>query len=221
MLQKRAAGILVTAAALAGIGSFMVDAGIGPFSRPTSTGTAPTIQPAGSASKQPQATSSSTLAPTPTSMPTTTPTQNPTPIPLSDRTQIAGTWRLARWFEAPNAVTLYVNITDGTLNVPATGQVSWNVAITEKGESPQPQPRLTCVGEVPLEGGSLTGIQGGNEKDWTSDLQSIRESLLLGLCGWWFTGESAAFALTHDGTPQQPAANLEMANSRGTYVWER
>jgi hypothetical protein len=185
-----------------------------------SDGATPSPQPTASApTPSLPATAGSTEGPTPT--PTAPPTPAPTPRPLSAREQIAGTWHLDRWVEAAGPITLYIDLSDGTLDLGSAGEATWTMSIRERGEDPHPVPGLTCVGEVPLQAGSVNGIPGGNEKDWTGDLTSIRADLLLALCGWYFDGQTAPFTLAHDGAVDHAATNLEMSNSKGKYVWSR
>jgi hypothetical protein len=227
-------GGLFILAALAGIGSFLADAGLWPFdgrSTPTPTRTAddsPTPTPAASSTSS----QSQSSTPDPTTVITDTPV-TPKPV-LGFLERVAGGWTLESWTEAGGAVTLYIEVLNGTMTInpadqPDPGVASWRMDIQERAEPTTPQPAILCGGTTTL-GGMIEGVPGGDRNgsfNWTADLQSIDHSttgegwIWRALCGWATIGTRAPFAVTLDGDPTLPANRMEMTNEYGTFRWSR
>lgn len=151
-----------------------------------------------------------------------TPTQAPSD--LSFLQIVAGEWRLESWTETPSSTTLYLAVLAGELSIESTGSASWSMDIQEVNELATPQPGLRCGGELRFSTTQIEGVPGGdrNEQiDWTPDMSSISENILLALCGWNSAGEHHPFDLSFEASPGEPALFLEMRNSKGTFVWTR
>jgi hypothetical protein len=227
-------GGLFILAALAGIGSFLADAGLWPFdqrSTPSPTRTSdesPTPSPASSSASSQSPTTSVEDSPEPTAPP-------PTPLPdLTFLERVAGTWTLDSWTEAGGPTTLYIEVLNGTMTInrgdePDPGVASWRMDIQERAEPTTPQPGILCGGITTL-AGMIEGVPGGDrntEFDWTADLHSIDHSatgegwIWRALCGWATIGTRAPYTVTLDTGSTSPATRMEMTNEYGTFRWRR
>jgi hypothetical protein len=157
------------------------------------------------------------------------PTDIPPPPPTPERTfaeKVSGSYNLISWDEAAGPITLWMDVLAGTLNIDQTGNASWELAIQERGEPTTPQPRIQCRGSVRFSSQQMEGEPGtGNvQRDWTSDIRSIEESVWLSFCGWTISREQGdirePFTLYIEDLGNGQSL-LEMRNAKGTFTWSK
>lgn len=149
--------------------------------------------------------------------------------PLSFLERVTGQWELQSWTEAPGPITLYIEVSNGSMTIDDDGQADWRMDLDERGEDNVPQPAIKCGGQATI-AGMIEGVPGAGrnkEIDWTSDLHSANHSstgedwITRALCGWATIGTRAPYTVTLDGPSTAPASRMEMANEYGTFRWTR
>lgn len=181
--------------------------------------------------------STTTTTTTTTSLPSTTTTLPPTFLE-----QLRGTWTLIDWRERPaDPVTLGMDVLEGTLVFDSIGHAFWDLDLDDGGPAPAITPGVRCLGVVDQGSQALEGLPGrlvvdgedliGIDRDWTSNLLSLRGDASVAFCGWTFEPESNLFV--YDTTSSAYALELStaaddaqtlllmMRNAAGTFTWQK
>jgi hypothetical protein len=190
----------------------------------------------GSPNPQPSATAQRSTQPSETVQPSATaqPAESDEPTFLGS---LQGEWTLETWQERSGPVTLYRWPLTGYLIMDAIGHAYWDMEIDDGSGAPQPTSGLRCLGVVDAStetlsrwtGGRLT-VDGedliGEERDWTSNMNSLRGDTLLAFCGSAFpetemfvydtpvSDYELTITVAGDGTRL-----LTMRNAAGTFTW--
>jgi hypothetical protein len=207
---------------------------------PTTTSTPPAVVVA-TTNGTPSGLSSTTLvessAATSPPPPTTTTTLPPTFLE-----QMSGTWTLIDWRERPpDPVTLGMDVLDGTLVVDSIGHAYWDLDLDDGGPPPTFTPGVRCMGIVSSGSEELEGVPGrlivdgedliGTQRDWTSNLQSLRGDVGVAFCGWTLEPPSNLFVFETTSSiysleistaaDEEQTPLLTMENVAGTFTWEK
>jgi hypothetical protein len=152
---------------------------------------------------------------------------------------LQGEWALETWQERPGPVTLNFHPLTGSLVIDEIGHAYWDLDLDDGGPEPQFTPGLRCLGVVDAAaetlsrwtGGRLT-VNGedllGEERDWTSNLNSLRGDALLAFCGsafpetqlFVYDTTQSDYALTIT-TAGDGTRLLTMRNAAGTFTWRK
>ena len=140
----------------------------------------------------------------------------------SDLGCIPGRYRLMRWDEAAGPITLYMETLGGELTLEENGEASWTISLRQRGDQPNPTPRISCRGRYYNSSLQLEGVPGnGNTAyDWNRNMESIRQDIWLAFAGWTVGGARDSYQLY----PRELSGGnriLEMKNSKGTLIWEK
>ena len=174
---------------------------------------------------------------------TTTP-ETTTPPPSTEATsfldQLQGDWTLDTWQERPGIKTLNFHPLGGSLLVDVFGHAFWDLDLDDGGPKPPFTPGLRCLGVFDAGTETMANATGhlivdgndviGNERDWTSNLQSLRGDAYVAFCGasppgsqlFVYDTDRSDYALTI--TTAADAAKtrlLTMRNAAGTFTWKK
>lgn len=153
--------------------------------------------------------------------------------------QLQGEWAFETWQERPGPVTLNFDPLTGSLVIDAIGHAYWDMELDDGSGAPQPTSGLRCLGLVDASAETLSRWTGGRlmvngedligeERNWTSNLNSLRGDALLAFCGSAFP-ETELFVYDttqSDYTLTMTAAGdgtrlLTMRNDAGTFAWRK
>ena len=183
----------------------------------------------------------SQVTPTPSGdTPTPSVTPSPPTEPPSFVERLQGQWMLDTWQERPGDVTTGFHPLSGSLHVDAVGHAYWDLELDDAGPTPAVTPGLRCPGVVDAATETLGAWIGhldvdgndviGTERDWTSNLQSLRGDAYVAYCGAAPPG-SQLFVYDTDRSDYQltitTAADaaktplLTMRNAAGTFTWKK
>ena len=127
----------------------------------------------------------------------------------------------------------------GSLHVDGLGHAYWDLDLDDAGPTPPVTPGLRCPGIVDLPTETLGAWSGhldvggsdviGTERDWTSNLQSLRGDAYVAYCGaappgsqlFVYDTDRSDYALAIS-TAADPANTrlLTMRNAAGTFTWK-
>jgi hypothetical protein len=170
--------------------------------------------------------------PTPTPPVTASVARTSTPSAV----RIPGKYKLRDWVETPyGQVTLYMEVKSGTLDVDDVGHAVWDLALNQIAEDFSHQPELRCLGTIANDTRTLRGTTplnvGGvqlkqEERDWTSNMESIRRDLFVAFCGFSLESSTTYERDRDDFRLEWLSLDggrpfLRMTNIAGVLTWEQ